>query len=653
MSARLSPRHLLQRLLLLALLPALATAALPAQERDLHWRAIDVDARLDRDGVLHVRERQVMVFTGDWNGGERRFDVRVGQHFELERLARIDSVDGRAVPLREGDLAEVDNYGWGENRTLRWRSRLPTDPPFAGTALTYEIDYTLGNILVPAGDGYVLDHDFAFADRSGAIDSFTVRLSLDDAWQAAPGFTGVFRTASLPPGEGYVVNVPLRYVLAGRPAGVEVGAAPVVRFAIAGALVVALLALFARFVARERSSGRFVPLVPPESIDEAWLRAQLFSMLPEEAGALWDDSTSAPEVAAVLARLVGEKKLASEVKSKGKGIFAQHVLHLRLLVDRDQLRGYERALVDALFQKGANSTSTDDVRARYKKTGFDPAAQIREALKLRAANLPGGKGVQAKPSRRPTLLLLAAAVALLVLAGVRRETDALVAAVGAGVALATYLIAASQAAFWQSRVRNAAPHMLRFVVPVALGVAWLLLVMAEGRHRAGALVLAGLALLAIAVWNSVLNIATARQSPERLALRRRLAAAREYFRRELKQPAPALRDEWYPYFLAFGLGGEVDRWFKAFGGESAAVVSASRGASLGMAGGGSSRSGGPEFSGFGGGGGFSGGGSSGSWSAAVSSFAAGVSAPSSSSSGGSSGGGGGGGSSGGGGGGGW
>ena len=63
-----------------------------------------------------------MVFTGDWNGGERRFDVRVGQHFDLERLARIDSVDGRAVPLREGDLAEVDNYGWGENRTLRWRS---------------------------------------------------------------------------------------------------------------------------------------------------------------------------------------------------------------------------------------------------------------------------------------------------------------------------------------------------------------------------------------------------------------------------------------------------------------------------------------------------------------------------------------------------
>lgn len=651
MSNRIFLLHPRRHLRAVALLLAVAAAALPAQERELHWRSIDVDARLDGDGVLHVRERQVMVFTGDWNGGERRFDVRLGQRFRLERLARIDSVNGRAVPLSEGDLADVDNYGWGENRTLRWRSRLPTDPPFAATALTYEMDYTLGNILVPSGDGYLLDHDFAFADRSGSIDSFTVSLALDDAWQAAPGFTGVFRTTSLPPGEGYVVTVPLRYVRVGRPAGVEVGAAPTVRFAIAGVLVAALLALFARFVTRERSWGRFAPLVPQQTVDEAWLREHLFSMLPEEAGALWDDSTSAPEVAAVLARMVGERKLASEVKTRGKGIFTQHVLHLRLLVDRDELRGYERALIDALFAHGAKSTNTDEVRARYKKTGFDPAAQIREALKLRAANLPGGRGVQGKPSRRTTLLLLAAAVAFLVLAAVRRPTDALVAAAGAGVALATYLIAASQAAFWQSRVRNAAPHMLRFVLPVALGVAWLLLVLVEGRHRAGAFVLVGLALLAVALWNSVLNIATARQSPERLALRRRLAAAREYFRRELKRQAPALRDEWYPYFLAFGLGGEVDRWFKAFGGEGAAVASASRGVASGMGGGGSSRTGGPEFSGFGGGGGFSGGGSSGSWSSAVSSFAAGVSAPSSSSSGGSSGGGGG--SSGGGGGGGW
>jgi uncharacterized membrane protein YgcG len=260
-----------------------------------------------------------------------------------------------------------------------------------------------------------------------------------------------------------------------------------------------------------------------------------------------------------------------------------------------------------------------------------------------------------KPARRPTLPLRAAAAALLVAAGVRRETDALLAAVGGAVAIATYLIAASQAAVWQSRVRDAAPHALRFIVPAAIGAGWLTLVTIEGRQRAGAMALAGLALLAVALWNSVLNIATARQSPERLALRKRLATAREYFRRELKRPTPALRDEWYPYFLAFGLGGQVDRWFKAFGGEQgAAVMTAARASSSGSAAGASSsRSGGPDFSGFGGGGGFAGGGSSGSWSAAVSSFAAGVSAPSSSGSGSSGGGGGGGGSSGGGGGGGW
>jgi len=48
-------------------------------EKDLHWRALNVSARLDADGRLHVAERHFMVFTGDWNGGERSFRLEPGQ----------------------------------------------------------------------------------------------------------------------------------------------------------------------------------------------------------------------------------------------------------------------------------------------------------------------------------------------------------------------------------------------------------------------------------------------------------------------------------------------------------------------------------------------------------------------------------------------
>jgi hypothetical protein len=40
---------------------------------------MDVRAILDADGRLHVTESQAMVFTGDWNGGERIFRVSPGQ----------------------------------------------------------------------------------------------------------------------------------------------------------------------------------------------------------------------------------------------------------------------------------------------------------------------------------------------------------------------------------------------------------------------------------------------------------------------------------------------------------------------------------------------------------------------------------------------
>jgi uncharacterized membrane protein YgcG len=179
-------------------------------------------------------------------------------------------------------------------------------------------------------------------------------------------------------------------------------------------------------------------------------------------------------------------------------------------------------------------------------------------------------------------------------------------------------------------------------------MAALLFVLATGITQVSLLAVVGLAALFVALANSVFNQARSRENLERIGFRRRLAVAREYFISELRRQQPRMKDEWFPYLIAFGLGKNMDRWFAAFGGEAARRTTTATSHSSGSSD--SSGSGG-GWSGFGGGAGFSGGGASASWAAAAGSMAAGVSAPSSGGS--SGGGGGGGGSSGGGGGGGW
>lgn len=635
------------RILPALLLLALAHAPLLAQARELDWPSISVTAHLDADGRLHVSERQVMRLSGDWNGGERRFDLPFGQELALERILRSDTPDGPGRELAQGDLATVDHFDWTDRSTLRWRSRLPTDPPFANTVLTYTLEFTYGNIIQPEDDGtFRLDHDFALRDRTGPIHEFSVRLSFDPIWDAGPRFDGVYRATDLEPGEGYVVVVPLKYQGAGPPPAVRMGAPAGARDTLILVLLAGTMLLFLRLVVRERKLGRFAALPSPAEITPEWLQAHVFSHLPEVAGAAWDDSTAAPEVAATLARLVQEKKLSSSVETEKRWLFKRDILTLRIEVDRAQFRGHEKALIEALFKGKEDTTDTDRVRKRYEKTGFDPASLIRKRLaNLVEATTPGKKGE--KPSLRLTLALLATAALLMAVAGVRDTADAPVGLAGVGIALLIYMVAVSQSALWRLRVHRLVPHMFRFLVPVAFAVLLLALRLDSGVDRASLLMLTGLTLWQLGLISSVFNQGRSRQSAERIVIRKRLTAARLWFRDELRRTQPQLKDEWFPWLIAFGLGSHIDKWFRAFGGAvapamaTAASINASR----------SSSSGGSSWTGFGGGGGFSGGGSSASFAAAVGGIAASVPSPSSGGSGG--GGGGGGGSSGGGGGGGW
>jgi uncharacterized membrane protein YgcG len=612
-------------------------APLLGQDRSLFWRNLAVKARLDADGRLHVREDQTIVFTGAWNGGERQFRVPLGQELKLDRISRVAPDTGEEHQLVKGNLSNVDEYSWHGNTTLQWRSRRASDPPFDHTAILYHLEYTLSNVLVPRGGEYLLAHDFAFPDRKGEIESFSLDLTLDPVWQAPIGFAPRIERSALRPGESVVVRAALRRSGEGRPRGVLFQAPAAVRLGLSFALVASLLALHLSFFLREKRTGRFEPLPP---IDESWIRGNVLRLPPEVVGAAWDEKTGAHEVAAVLARMVGEGKIRSWVERKGFWPFRKSALNMELLADRNSLAGYEKSLVAGLFFAG-KTTDTDKVREHYRKIGFDPAGKIRGPVEAVIA-----KQFRGPRRKRPWKLAAAGtilSVLLLVVAGVLRNEQFLGLAFGLGFGIALLVPAVFGAMVYQNRVTGLGIRAMGFLAPLWIFAAGVAFLTDKSAWPSSSWLLAALCLLCLSFFQIVFGIAAIADDPEKIRFRKGLAAARRYFARQLAQPSPRLEDAWLPYLLAFGLGPRVDRWFHSFGkgvggtGMAGSVVSAS-----GSTGGGSSSSW------TGGGGSFGGGGASGSWGA-VQGMAAGISAVSS----GSGGSGGGGGSSGGGGGGGW
>lgn len=619
-----------------AALFALSAVDVSAEDKRLDWRRLDVVATLDRDGRLHLVETHAMLFNGDWNGGERRFHVRLGEKIHLKRVTRIGS-NGATHLLRPGDLSAVDQYAWHDSNTLRWRSRLSSDPPFANQEIIYSIEYSLDNVLRSAGDEYILNHDFAFPERSGVIERYTLRLQFDPAWVSSAHLPLSIERSSLAPGSGVVVRLPLRFSGNHQPAAVLSGTPAAVRVAIIILFLATITFLTRSFSRAERETGRFDPL-PTDIVDHEWLEQNLFAHPAEVVGAAWDNRTAAPEVAAVLARMAGEGKLLTRIE-KGR-FWKRDELHLTLLVGREEFLGYEAALVKALFFSG-DTTSTERIRERYKKTGLDLVAKIRKPVSKLASRLATGQsGRRFKgPRFLSAVIVIGIAIALLVSTGFQPAQNSVAAAVAGGIIIALFIIGLISAFDFSVRVVDLKLHALKIAIPLLLLVAGVVAFLwgIASAVPLGIPVLLGVPLLAIAAIMMMLNAARTADSTERLELRRRLAAAREWFKRELRSRHPQLDDGWFPYFLAFGLGVHVDRWFRAFG-----TSNASTHASFSP----SSSSVGNGWTG--GGGTFGGAGASGYWASAAGSLAAGVSAPGSSgsgggSSGGSSGGGGGGG----------
>ncbi len=613
----------MRRLLLLLLLAA------PAFGKSLHWSAIDVDAKLDADGRLHVIEKQRIVFDGDWNGGERDFNIHGRQSIEVHSVKRLEGTS--EIELTKGDLSSVDRWDLTSPGVVRWRSRMPSDPEFENREITYILDVTYSGVLASEGDHrYRLNHNFGMPKRDGVIERFTLYLAFDPVWLTSP--ISVERT-NVPPGQDVFVSRELTFTGAGEPAAAFKPLPPWVPIAVILSFLAVVAFLIFGFIAGERATGRFAPVTA--RFDE-----EILAMSAEVAGAAWDGTIGAPEVAAVLARMTQEKKLSTNVEGK--------TLHMQLLVDRNTLPDYERALIDALFFSGLDSTSTDAVKEHYKSSGFDPAKKIEPGIQKQLAQLPTWSADVKRFSGRTDTFFILGALLLLGATFYFGGNARGAAAVSFFVVLFFSLFGSLAAWFGANSVTN---YGWRFVGPaITMSIASLPLLVCC--RVAGLIDLPAYALVAIALYTLawiklVIDLMRIRDTPQKIAFRKRIAGVRLYFIEQLALPKPALKDEWFPYVLAFGLGTNVDRWFHAHGGTSSSSYSHVGSTSSSSSSFSSSSS---SSSWTGGGGGFGGAGATGSWAIAAGAMAAGVSAPSSSSSGG---GGGGGSSSGGGGGGGW
>jgi uncharacterized membrane protein YgcG len=604
-----------------------------AQDRSLYWNSLSVHVQLDADGTLHVTEHHAMVFDGPWNGGERTFELRSSQSLSLESFGEFDPATQTRVPWSEGDLDQVGEYQV-DSKTLRWRARQANDPPFRQTSKVYEINYSLSGVLVPENGMYRLEHNLAFPDRTGEIRVFDATLDIDPVWEAST-LPRNWHHENLQPGESVFVTGYLKHLGAAPPAAAAAERirpsatdAPMLRY---GLLFIVLAFAVAHGVAlmrRERARGRFEPPLPLDRIDEAWLEANVFNRRPEVVGAAWDLDTSASEVTALLAQLALEGKLKTEVRNTGKGWFTRETLVMELLCERSELAAHERPLIQALFFNDSRTTDTQKIQDHYSKKGFTPSILIAKAIEQQLPMIYAN-GV-AVPGWAKWLSggLVVAAVATFILSFVQAPDDALPLALTPIALLVCYIFGIVFGYGYRTNVLELTGRLARTSICIVMLCAVLAFVLIAGRIAIVPIGLISLSLLTLAMLNSIFNVMRTRETRDAQELRRQLGSARKYFENELRSKTPRLKDEWFPYLLAFGLGPKVDRWFKSFGGDSGVTRTGMQTGSPAGAHIGSTSS----STWTGGGGTFGGAGASGTWAAAVGGIAAGVAAPSSSSS---------------------
>ncbi len=292
--------------------------------------------------------------------------------------------------------------------------------------------------------------------------------------------------------------------------------------------------------------------------------------------------------------------------------------------------------VDGLFFGGRTQTSTTKVRAHYKRSGFNPADTIRRELEaVVERTLPQGPAPVHAGFLKWTLIILSAGLLGYELFIGNHPIPALVIGIGAlvwfGFAWGAGLAFRAHV-HWGPRGAWACVSPALFASLAAVYFLWF--VAGPGTVEASLTLIAGVVTAALAVLLGSIDAMSSRQPREGVAFRKKLASGREFFISELKKDQPGLRDEWFPWILAFGLSNHVDQWSTRAG--SPGSTRRSNGTPFTSSSSSSSSGSSPEsFGGFTGGrSGGAGGGAA--WVSAASGMAASVSPPSSSGSSGSS-----------------
>ena len=333
--------------LLCSTLAFLAAAAGTGQQTDpfQYWRrpaavrSIDIRATLDRDGRLHVVERQRLRITAANDGASRQIVRSLRRGIELRG---VSLVEGDALnPLERGELTEPGRYRFETGTsTILWTFDSETPEQ------TFQLEYTLVDALAARPGGYRIAYDAlprtAYAEARALV-------TLDPAWAVVPDSTAAAQPLDLTlPVEKRPL---LRYVGSGEPAFVPPLAPDSLRRRLtiaigAGCLILALL-----FVRHEWIAGRLRVPRPPLRVDAGVVRDDLLSLFPqlEQPGGTADDSS-------VLARMIVEGKVLIHLHS---GVSDQ--MHLLLVRSRDELSDEERAVSALIFGAGY-ITSTSKLR---------------------------------------------------------------------------------------------------------------------------------------------------------------------------------------------------------------------------------------------------------------------------------------------------
>jgi hypothetical protein len=361
------------------LVPASPVAAQEAA-RSVDWQRFDVDLTVQSDGSVNVVETQAIHFTGSYQQGYRL--VPLDRTTGVRAVSVDETVGGQSVPYAPG-TDRPGTYSTSTNadglRIDWWFS------PTSNATRVFTLRYTLDGAIRIDAAGDQLQWRAIYADRDGSVDASTVTVHLPadvplnaitSAWYRYPasgtigalspvaqgtvvdGHTVQFSIAGLQPNQGAETRVQFPHGLVpATPPAWQAAAdqtdwlaqtvAPIGDF-VALLLTLGLLGGGAAvLVIVWFSSGRDprVGSAPPR------LQQPPSSLPAPLAGTLVDEVASERDAVAALVDLAGRGlvHLQDEQNPELLGSGTDVRITLAAKLDDPRLRGYERALLMALF----------------------------------------------------------------------------------------------------------------------------------------------------------------------------------------------------------------------------------------------------------------------------------------------------------------